>query len=392
MNIKNKLKLILVLVLILLSVSATALADNWYESEQGYFTITKDDGEVLFLIGSQVYVGDEYISGDNQRYKIVEVDKSNFRARAEFVEDVGPVNIEYNGLYRIMQIVKKEAGNKVGLFCTHTDESYVPTDGTESEPEEGGILDVSKALEDALKERGCEVVRKDTPHEPHDAGAYRRSRQTAVGIIEELQPTILCDIHRDAVPPEVYEEEIDGQEVSKVRMVIGASNQNKAANEEFARELKEIADDKYPGLIKDIYIGKGSYNQDLMPQCILFEMGTHTIEKELPVESTKMLADVLATQMGIEAPKEGGDKKDDKGAKDNTKEQPKDNNQQEPKVEQTKNQWSDDKGAWKSVLTILAVAAVIGIIVLFFYNSKGERGDKFKGFWHELTGIGKRKK
>lgn len=163
------------------------------------------------------------IGVDNERYKIVEVDKANYRAMAEFVEDVGKVNMEYSNIYRLMQLVIKEQTNKVGLFCTHTDESYVPTDGTESEPESGGILDVSKSLEDALRERGCEVVRKDTIHEPHDAGAYRRSRQTAVGIIEEMQPTILADIHRDAVPPEVYEEEIDGEKVSKVRMVIGAS-------------------------------------------------------------------------------------------------------------------------------------------------------------------------
>ena len=389
MNIKDKLKIAFIFALALITFSSTCLADNWYEESQGYYTVTKEDGEVLFLIGSQVYVGDEYISGDNQRYKVVEVDKQNYTACAEFVEDVQAVKLEYSNLYRIMQIVKKEQSNKVGLFCTHTDESYVPTDGTESEPEEGGILDVSAALAEALEKRGCEVVQKDTPHEPHDAGAYRRSRQTAVEIMEELQPTILADIHRDAVPPEVYEEEVEGEEVSKVRMVIGASNQNKAANEEFAMELKEIADEKYPGLIKDIYIGKGSYNQDLMPQCILFEMGTHTIEKELVIKSTEMLADVLATHMGVEQPKEK-EEKDTEGAKDTEQEK---RTETEPKVEQqAQREQTNDTGAWKSVLTILAVAAVIGIGILFFYNSKGERGEKFKGFWRELTGIGRRRK
>lgn len=42
------------------------------------------------------------------------------------------------------------------------------------------------------------------------------------------------------MPPEVYEEEINGEQVSKVRIVVGASNQNKSANEEFAREIKQI--------------------------------------------------------------------------------------------------------------------------------------------------------
>ena len=367
MIIKNKIKIILLSVFILLTFSTTALADNWYESDQGYYTVTEGDGRVLFVIGSEVYVGDEYISGDNVRYRVVEVDNANYSAKAEYVGEVEQVKTEYTALYRLMQIVKKDQSNKVGIYCTHSDESYVPTDGTESKPEDGGIFDVSEALAKALEERGCQVDRKDTTHEPHDAGAYRRSRQTAVEIMKEEKPAILLDIHRDAVPPEVYEEKIDGEQVSKVRMVVGASNQNKAANEDFAKEIKQIADEKYPGLIKDIYIGKGSYNQDLMPQSILFEIGTHTIKKELAEESTKMLADVLATQMGVETAK----KDENKGAADNkTKDT---NNKPTPEAQQQAKTISDNKGAWKSIFTMLAVAAVIGISVLFFLQFQGRK-------------------
>ena len=70
MNIKNKLKLLFILAIVFLSFTPKCLADDWYEGDSGYYTVLKEDGEVLFLIGSQVYKGDEYISGDNQRYKI----------------------------------------------------------------------------------------------------------------------------------------------------------------------------------------------------------------------------------------------------------------------------------------------------------------------------------
>ena len=48
----------------------------------------------------------------------------------------------------------------------------------------------------------------------------------------------ILDVHRDAVPADQYKADIDGEEVSKVRVVIGGRNQNSAANKEFAYKLK----------------------------------------------------------------------------------------------------------------------------------------------------------
>lgn len=61
------------------------------------------------------------------------------------------------------------------------------------------------------------------------------------------------------------------------------------------KKLKAAADSEYPGLIKDIFIGKGNYNQELMPQSILLEFGTHTSNKEEVLRSTELMADVLHT-------------------------------------------------------------------------------------------------
>ena len=38
-----------------------------------------------------------------------------------------------------------------------------------------------------------------TPHDPHDAMAYDRSRRTAAELLKK-NPIALLDIHRDAVP------------------------------------------------------------------------------------------------------------------------------------------------------------------------------------------------
>jgi hypothetical protein len=58
-----------------------------------------------------------------------------------------------------------------------------------------------------------------------------------------------------------------------------------------------VANELYPWLITDIYYGGGHYNQSISGKALLFEMGTYLIEKELMVESTKELADVITTAL-----------------------------------------------------------------------------------------------
>lgn len=106
-------------------------------------------------------------------------------------------------------------------------------------------------------------------------------------------PDALLDIHRDAVPAEQYETEVDGEDISKVRLFVGRNNQNAAENKAFARQIKAEADREYPGLIKDIFIGKGNYNQELYPHALLMEFGTHEIEKEKAQAAAGYIAEVL---------------------------------------------------------------------------------------------------
>ena len=68
----------------------------------------------------------------------------------------------------------------------------------------------------------------------------------------------IFDIHRDGIKdPAQYETTIKGEEASMVRLLVGRANQNQAENkEQYAVELKAVADKLYPELIRDIYIGK----------------------------------------------------------------------------------------------------------------------------------------
>ncbi|QUH26083.1 stage II sporulation protein P [Serpentinicella alkaliphila] len=306
---RSKRFLIVLLILLLTSVQF-AYADDWYGQYGNYFTVynTKDNS-VLFKTAREVRQGDQYLSADNNMYKVTRVNSREQRAYAEFIEQITLPTINEDvfaqfqdalrsgeGLAMILEAQAQEQENrKVGIYCTHSSESYVPTDGTESTEGGGGILQVAERLKAGFEQNGVNATFDNTSHDPHDAGAYTRSRRTAAQLLREHQPTSLIDVHRDAIPPEEYTTEINGEPASKVRLVVGGRNQNFSANEETALQAKAVADKMYPGLIKDIFYAQGNYNQDLTPRAMLLEMGTAEQDRALPEKSATLFSEVLTT-------------------------------------------------------------------------------------------------
>lgn len=281
-----------------------------YENELDpgeYFTIKDSKGRVVDKISRQVYVGDEIITSDNLHYRIQKVD--GLTALAVFVgkEDIAWEVKESSGgrpvstnLGQSLPVQEQQSKNNViAVYHTHSDESYVPTDGTESQPGEGGIFKVGNVFAEKLQSLGVDVVHDLRSHEPHDSSAYLRSRRTASKLLSK-HPAAIIDVHRDGVPdPDFYTDEVSNVPVSKVRLVVGRQNQNMQANYDFAKRLKGYMDQKYPGLVKGIYMAKGNYNQDLSPRSILVEAGTHTITRERAEKGIALFAEALPPVLGI---------------------------------------------------------------------------------------------
>ncbi len=254
------------------------------------YALVDGNGELLTHIAADVEAGDEYIDQGNRLFKVVSVDEASLTAAVELAGEEPMLSLTALEMGRTAQ------AKSVGIYVTHSDEAYEDGDGASSiDSGWTGIHDVAWALAESLEEMGVEVLFDPSVHLPHDAGAYRRSRATAVELLKQ-GPSALIDVHRDGIPDaSEYTTEVDGEEMTQVRLLVGRSNPNSAANREFAKKLKAAADSEYPGLIKDIFIGKGNYNQELMPQSILLEFGTHTSNKEEVLRSTELMADVLHT-------------------------------------------------------------------------------------------------
>ena len=247
------------------------------------------------------------------------------------------------------------------MYSTHADESYVPGDGTSSKWKNAGIYDVGEAFGEELEKQGYRVIYSDETFLPHDTGAYARSAATAQALLKK-SPEALFDIHRDGVSAEEYETEVEGEEISKVRLFVGRSNANREANMAFAKKLKKAADAEYPGLVKDIYMGKGNYNQELYPQALLLEFGTHEIEKDKVMESTGYMAKVVDQVLGgtASAEKDAG----------------------------------ETKGSAKAIVWVIVLAVVAaGVYALAATGRMGDVWGKMKSSLSELTGgsAGKRK-
>lgn len=267
-----------------------------------YFTMVDEDGNVVMRTARRIVVGDEYINIDNNCYRVVAVDGDVAHATlvAKVVLADPPGRKSEGWLQRVNRLLRgaipvqqdQTGEKKIAVYHSHGAESYIKGDGAESKDQGGGIVDVADSLSKALEEKGVEVIRSKETHVPHDAGAYQRSRRTVEEALKN-NPDALIDVHRDAVPEEEYLEKVEGEERVQIQLVVGRQNQNIAQNREFAEGLKKVADEKYPGLVKGIFMARGNYNQDMSPRSVLIEVGSHTNSKAQAEESVDLFADVV---------------------------------------------------------------------------------------------------
>lgn len=298
-------KLLSVVILVCFFIANVSAFAN-ERNDGGYFTIVDEDGKAVYITGWKVRPGDQCLSADNIRYEVISIEGDIARART-----IGQVNLSLylqdNEGSRFASwlrpsIAQAQKGGKVAIFHTHSDESYLPNEGVESKLGEGGIFKVGSAFAEALKAKGIEPIHSTAKHDPHDDMAYERSRRTALNLIKQ-QPEAVFDVHRDAVPPKVYAAEIDGQEVSKVQLVVGKYGPTGKQIEDYAMQIKAAADKQHQGLVKGIFFAKGGdYNQDLHPRSMLLEVGAHTNDRKTAEKGIALFADVIPTVLGRTAP------------------------------------------------------------------------------------------
>lgn len=313
-----------------------------------YMTLYDGDGNILCQTGFALQVGDEYLDEANVLWRVDQV-IGNEAAIAVYVRqvDLSSAVKDFRLTLAAAPLAQAAGGGlQVGIYHTHSDESYVPSDGTDSDPSgHGGVYRVGDALTTALENAGLKVVHSLANHLPHDAGAYERSRRTAMEVLKGS--AAIFDVHRDAGPPEAYLRRVAGQQVTQIMVVLGRQNPQVQANMSFATALKAAADQAKPGLIRGILDTSGRFNQDLSSRALLLEFGAQTNRREEAEAAAADLAAVVASVLGA-----GG------GAGTNS-------------------------GAWRAV-GIIALLLVLGLGLWLFIASGGSWSEA----WRKLRNLG----
>lgn len=289
--------------LLLWSFPIIVYADSFDPEERlnNYTTITDQAGTVILQTGLPVHSGDEFISESNELYEIISVDEAS--AKAKYIRT--EIKTSREQLVLPVQAAAGQESPLIAIYHTHTDESYIPTNGTASEPGRGSIMEVGEAFGHRLAELGFRTQVDKTLHDPHDANAYQRSRRTFMQLAAKA-PTAIFDVHRDSAPLSAYQTQINGQDATKLLLVVGRQNQNFDTSLSYARNLKNAADAKYRGLIRGIFIARGNYNQDLNPKAMLIEIGTQYSSLETAKRSVALFADVLPSLFAPQPPAAAG--------------------------------------------------------------------------------------
>lgn len=190
----------------------------------------------------------------------------------------------------------------VGIYHTHTAESFVPTAGVSHRPggQRGEIVDVGEAMAKRLEKNGVKALQSKEIHDfPSFMKAYGPSEVTAKKMLAD-NPSIqmLFDIHRDADKRENALVTVNGVAAARVTIVVAKGQPDLIQpywqqNHAFAKLIDAKLNQHYPGLSRGIQVVDWRYNQHLHPRALLLEIGCQENSREEAIRSAEMLADVL---------------------------------------------------------------------------------------------------
>lgn len=287
---------LIVLVFIFCSISTMAYTEtNNRDHLPGiYYTILDSStGQILLETGLRVETGDQLITDDNRFYQVSSVVEYTAYADYLYSETYSMTCEEFS----IPTANGNSPGKLIGIYHSHTDEAYIPTDGKSSIRGNGSIMKVGEVFAEQLTALGYTVNHDLSLHDPHDANAYIRSRRTATKLLSE-QPAALFDIHRNSAPVNQYRLTVNNDQIARIVIVVGRANPYMPTTLGYAKQLKAASDARIPKMIRGIFFARGHYNQDIHPRNILLEIGTEGSTLEEAQKSAVLFAEVIPSVLG----------------------------------------------------------------------------------------------
>lgn len=205
------------------------------------------------------------------------------------------------------------------IYHTHTLEAYTPTEQYPYK-EKGGdwrttdntrnIVTVGEKLAEELRSYGFNVIHDTTNHEPPKLStAYERSLETMKKYKKEYPGLVMfIDLHRDACGSNVTDDYcvINGEKTARVMFVVGTGKGATGtgfsempdfdSNYALASSITEYLRDINSGLVREIRVKTGRYNQHISDHCLLIEIGHNMNTLEEALAATPHVAKAIAAE------------------------------------------------------------------------------------------------
>ena len=185
---------------------------------------------------------------------------------------------------------------QVLVMHTHATEDYrlsaglwfSPGDGARSTDRSINMCAVGRVVADTLNAAGINTLHDETLNDyPSYTGSYANSRAVAQQYLAQYPSIkIILDVHRDAIETEAGSRmapvcTVNGRQAAQVMIICGCDNggsislPNWRQNLRFAGAWESAMEGLYPGFTRPVLFSYRFYNQDLLPGCLLVEIGGH---------------------------------------------------------------------------------------------------------------------
>ena len=287
-----------------------SVVDNVEKKEDNYIP---NDAEALLdkiamnsmntMVFSNINAQDISVVTENNNYQklsVCGVDVTNYSTnrKIDFSKILMMENKEFNSL------------DEVAIYTTHTSESYANSPNytfdysSAARTLDGNynMLNIASTFARNLNSKGINTVCSLNPHDYGEYNsAYSNSRNTLGEIIQNNPNVkIAVDVHRDAIEDLSFAPKLDimGYNVACVMLVMGIGYEGEEnpyyeENLKLALQLQILGNKIYPGLFRPMIIRNSVYNQDLMENSFLIEVGATGNTIDEAILATRCLANLL---------------------------------------------------------------------------------------------------
>ncbi|WP_434006919.1 stage II sporulation protein P [Paenibacillus konkukensis] len=194
------------------------------------------------------------------------------------------------------------------MYQSHNQESYLPDLPGVKDPDKAydpkkNVTLVGLRLAQKLEQDGIGAVHSDINYPATEKNFYYpysykyslKTLQEASAAHPDLK--FYFDIHRDSQRRDKTTVTINGKDYAQLYFIIGGKNPDWKENEQFASQIHQALENKYPGLSKGIFAkaaeGNGVYNQNFSANSVLIEVGGVDNSLEECYRTADLLADAI---------------------------------------------------------------------------------------------------